>query len=100
MLNALRLLSTNETAMWTNLTHRNDHKALCLLIESASGRASLDQLVHQLARPHKTMIERGGGRKELIDVLPLLQQLTYACKQDQRGGASGHSTGPGAPLAI
>ena len=62
--------------------------------------ASLDQLVHQLARPHKTMIERDGGRKELVDVLPLLQQLRYACKQDQRGGASGHSTGPSAPLAI
>ena len=62
--------------------------------------ASLDQLVHQLARPHKTMIERDGGTKELVDVLPLLQQLRYACKQDQRGGASGHSTGPSAPLAL
>lgn len=61
---------------------------------------SLDQLVHQLARPHKTMIERDGGTKELVDVLPLLQQLRYACKQDQRGGASGHSTGPSAPLAL
>ncbi|MGN7250062.1 DUF7341 domain-containing protein [Arthrobacter sp. SAFR-014] len=62
--------------------------------------ASLDQLVHQLARPHKTMIERDGGQRELVDVLPLLQQLRYACRQDSRGGASGHSTGPSAPIAI
>lgn len=62
--------------------------------------ASLNQLVHQLARPHKTMIERDGGTREPVDVLPLLQQLRYACKQDQRGGASGHSTGPSAPLAL
>lgn len=61
---------------------------------------SIDQLVHQLARPHKTLIERDGGQKELVDVLPLLQQLRYACKQDQRGGASGHGTGPSAPLAL
>lgn len=46
------------------------------------------------------MIERDGGAKELVDVLPLLQQLRYACRQDTRGGASGHSTGPSAPIAI
>lgn len=46
------------------------------------------------------MIERDGGQKELVDVLPLLQQLRYACRQDSRGGASGHSTGPSAPIAI
>jgi hypothetical protein len=62
--------------------------------------ASLNDLVHQLARPHKTMIERDGGARESVDVLPLLQQLRYACKQDSRGGASGHSTGPSAPLAL
>ena len=46
------------------------------------------------------MIERDGGTKELVDVLPLLQQLRYACRQDTRGGASGHSTGPSAPIAL
>lgn len=46
------------------------------------------------------MIERDGGRRELVDVLPLLQQLRYACRQDSRGGASGHSTGPSAPIAL
>lgn len=47
------------------------------------------------------MIERDGGVKEYVDVIPLLQQLRMACRQDTRGGgASGHSTGPSAPIAI
>lgn len=46
------------------------------------------------------MIERDGGAKEMVDVIPLIQQLRLACRQDTRGGASGHSTGPSAPIAI
>lgn len=63
--------------------------------------ASLNELVHQLARPHKTIITRDGGTKELVDVIPLIHQLRMACRQDNRGdGASGHSTGPSAPIAV